>query len=432
MHLVRRSIRSWMGWLGIALVALAPSVAASNEPISPRIVNGLLTSDFPTTGSLLTGNDPDSALHWCSGTLIGCETFLTAAHCVCEFTGSDCQSGPLAPDPNEWLVFFQHAGFFTVSNIAVHLDFDFPTTDVAVITLGTPVNGISPTPINTTASPPFGSSGTIVGFGRSGGANDEYGLKQFGAVVTASCTGGIPDEQAVCWNFENPVGDPGEDSNTCNGDSGGPLFIDLGSGEVVAGVTSGGTSTDCLAPDASFDANVFTYSQWIQSQGGADLFNTTCGSFSQVGTPGVDMHGFSGTVSTGKLEGRHQLGVAAGAELLVVTMNASQAGSNDFDLYVKYGSPPTTSDYDCRAFGANQWGSCEFPFPSQGTWHVLVNHFAGGGTYQSTATVYTLAPTAPAVPALPAVGLWLLVLALLGVVGRIAPKWTHCLNRSGF
>jgi hypothetical protein len=81
------------------------------------------------------------------------------------------------------------------------------------------------------------------------------------------------------------VGLPGEDSNTCNGDSGGPLFVDFGAGEVVAGVTSGGNNADCLASDDSFDTNVFVNAAFVQSIAGADLLNTTCGSISQVGQP---------------------------------------------------------------------------------------------------------------------------------------------------
>src|SRR5947199_3174023 len=51
----------------------APKIAVSRG----KIANGLPTSDFPSVGQLLT------AAGSCSGTLIGCQTFLTAAHCLC-------------------------------------------------------------------------------------------------------------------------------------------------------------------------------------------------------------------------------------------------------------------------------------------------------------------------------------------------------------
>ena len=70
----------------------------------------------------------------------------------------------------------------------------------------------------------------------------------------------------MCWTFQKPVGLPGDDSNTCNGDSGGPLFVDLGGGQIVAGVTSGGNNGSCQVFDESYDANVFTYASFILGQ----------------------------------------------------------------------------------------------------------------------------------------------------------------------
>ena len=191
----------------------------------PRVVNGLYTSEYPTVGALLKGADADAAGAWCTGTMIGCSTFLTAAHCVCDGLGTQCQPGdPGAPDPAGYFVFLQHAGLFAVDSIAVRTDFDFPTGDVAVVTLSAPVTGIRPTPLQRSGAPAFGTAGAIVGFGRSGDGNDDYLLKRVGAVATADCA---PDSNTtlVCWNYQDPVGPPGADSNTCNGDSGGPLFV---------------------------------------------------------------------------------------------------------------------------------------------------------------------------------------------------------------
>jgi hypothetical protein len=70
-------------------------------------------------------------------------------------------------------------------------------------------------------------------------------------------------------------------------------------------------------------------------------------------------------------------------------MNASEASGADFDLYVKAGSPPSTSVFDCKGDGPNQYAFCEFASPVSGTWHVLVQRASGGpGTYQLTATTF--------------------------------------------
>jgi hypothetical protein len=345
--------------------------------ITPQIVNGVFEPLQPTTGALLAGTNPDTASATCSGTLIGCETFLTAAHCV---------ESPSTP--SSYSVFFQHAGFFDVTEIDVRSDYAFPVADVAVLKLAAPVSGIAPTPINTTQSPPAGTSGVIVGFGTSGGSADDGGLKRSGAVTTATCTGGISNSTSVCWKFESPIGPVGEDSNTCFGDSGGPLFVDFGAGPVVAGVTSGGDNSSCLPLDQSFDTNVFFYRDWVQSQGGADLDNTTCGSLAQVGTPGTLVMSANGSLSPSVPEATHPFLIPPGTELLRVAMNAEDDFGDDFDLFVKAGSPPTTSDFDCARTGFGQLGLCEFSSPTAGEWHVLVNRASGAGAYQVTVTAF--------------------------------------------
>src|SRR4030067_827940 len=49
-------------------------------------------------------------------------------------------------------------------------------------------------------------------------------------------------------------------------------------------------------------------------------------------------------------------------------------GSGDADLYVKYGSAPTTSSYDCRPYIGGNNETCSMP-PTAGTWYVMVRAF---------------------------------------------------------
>ena len=58
-------------------------------------------------------------------------------------------------------------------------------------------------------------------------------------------------------------------SNTCNGDSGGPLFVDEGEVQTLAGITSGGDASDCLVVDHSYDTSVAAVRAYIEAQGGA-------------------------------------------------------------------------------------------------------------------------------------------------------------------
>ncbi len=376
----------------LAVVVLATLLVAGGplRPAlaGPRIVNGDLTSAWPTTGALL--HNPSgpisqlSATSWCSGTLIGCSTFLTAAHCVEDSTVA-----------NRYLVFLQHAGFFAVSSIVIHPSYttnNWPKFDVAVIHLASAVDGIRPTPINTTNPTSFiPEAGTIVGFGRSGATDggDDYGLKRVGDIQTLNCPSGLggTNNDLVCWQYNGGV--RGDTSNTCNGDSGGPLFMNLGAGMRVAGVTSGGSSNECGPGDVSYDANVATFSAWIDGEGGADLDNTACGGGAQVEDAEVTVLPFSGSLSSAVPSQTNSFTVGASTQRLVVTMNASEKNSPNFDLYVRFGSAPTTSVYDCAAVGSSQYGACEFDLPAAGTWYAMVRRSSGSERYQATATIFS-------------------------------------------
>lgn len=376
--------------LTVGVLALAATAAAAPrhvraprlDTVDGRIVNGVTTTDFPATGALLDGGDPSSAAVVCSGTLIGCSTFLTAGHCV-----------DASLDPADYTVYLQHAGFHTVTAIARHPDYDFPVGDVAVLTLGTPVSGIRPMPIATENAPSLGTTGTIVGFGRSGGSSD-FGIKRRGTVTTGPCANGVSDATSVCWTFAAPLGAPGANSNTCNADSGGPLFVDGPGGPVIAGVTSGGATSNCAATDHSYDASIYAYREWIAEQAGADLGAGSCGAVEQVGQ-GAAVTTFTASLGSSQREGRHAVDVPAGRSELRITFNAIDDGVADFDLYVKHGSPATTADYDCAQNGIGQFGSCLIDAPAAGRWYVLVDRYAGSGAYQVTATTFGVDCAAP-------------------------------------
>ena len=267
---------------GALLGLLVVTDVVASGTLRPRIVNGVPTQARPTTGVLLQAYPNTFHAGFCSATLVGCQHVVTAAHCVC--AGDDFASCG-TPSTASLRVYLQHAGILAVSAADVNPAYAFSVAgDVAVLTLTQPVTGIRPTPINTTANPSAGTTATIAGYGITDGANDDFGLLRQGAVTLAACSG-VPEPAHVCWTYDHPIGSPGTDSDTCSGDSGGPLFVDFGGGEVLAGVTSGGSSADCRPTDLSFDSNVFQNAAFIQSIAGGDLGPASCGTISQVGDP---------------------------------------------------------------------------------------------------------------------------------------------------
>jgi hypothetical protein len=311
-------------------------------------------------------------------------------------TGPACPDGTFLADPAGLRFFLQHAARpLFVESLRVAPGFDFGVAgDVAVLKLRGPLRSIRPSRINTVASPTFGTPGTIVGFGRTASGALDSQIKRVGAVTTGSCSV-VPASTHVCWSLTAPIGPPGTDSTICFGDSGGPLFADLGAGLRVAGVHSGGTGL-CQANDASFATDVHVERAWIGSQDGADQASAACGDGPQVGDAEVVTQAFQGTLVS---QAFHSFSVPPGTQELRVTLNAeSGSAPNDFDLYLRFGSPPTLSTFDCASSQAGTFEACEIADPAPGTWHVLLDVFVGGpDPYQVTAT---LLPENPAPPVL--------------------------------
>lgn len=352
-----------------ALLMLWTQAAASPS----SIVQGTLTSAYPSTGALLVVDGSDQIT--CSGVMIGCETFLTAAHCVCPASKAPCQ-GEDAPDPFDVTVYLEHAGFFPADVVIVHPDYDFPVADLAVVKLVFAPTSIPPSAL-AAMSVPLDTPGTIVGFGTSGGNDDATGLKRFGSVVTGACPDDVSDATSVCWRFT------GEGSNSCAGDSGGPLFLADGT---VAGTTSGGVRASCLANDSSYDASVPHYRDWIAAQAGDDLANTICGELPQVGQPGSTVTPFTGELDRDVTEAFHTVVVPENTEELRIGMHGSDDGRADFDMAVRFDAPPTDDEFDCDDSFPGQYAYCEIFYPDPGTWHVRVKRVAGEGTYQVAVT----------------------------------------------
>jgi hypothetical protein len=366
------------------LVALS-----AQAQITPKIVNGLLSFEHPTVAALI------GPQYFCTATLVGCETLLTSAHCVCaeDFTGTQCQpGGPGAPRPQDHVVFFQHAGFFDVSEIIVHTDYDFPYADLALIKLSSPVDGIAPTRINATSPPAFATSASIVGYGTTGGVgNNDAGLKRVGAISTTSCGTSQDNENFVCWNFDDPVGPPGEDSTICNGDSGGPLLVEFEGEPQLAGVNCGQIcpSNDCLPPAFSVSQNVYTYRDWIESNAGSDLGQASCGDIPQIGESGTWIRGFAGSVDAANPEVAYPFAVPVYSDALRVGLNGQipiATNLANFDLFVGVDEVPTPSTWDCVSMGPWAFEFCEIDAPDAVDWSALVSRADGGGEYQLTVT----------------------------------------------
>ena len=362
-----------------------------------RIVDGIKTAAYPTTGALLIGPNRDEASLQCTGTLISCNSFLTAAHCLTDVrvnaeTGENEEYQNTNPDG--YFVYFQHAGMFEAIEVSyIQDEYSFPDADVALITLDRSADGLFTYPINDRTRVPKGTVGEIVGFGRTGGFNNRYGIKRYGKVESGDCAEDLDADNFVCWEFNRIIDIPvGENSNTCNGDSGGPLFTShVGdTSKILSGVTSGGKNANCLSGDQSYDASVFEYSDWITQNSAGDLGDNSCGIAPHIGDAEVSVLASDGSLDVGG-EQVFDFQVPTNASKLVVAMNGeigSEHQGIDFNLSVELGKQPEIGNSTCDQNGVGQFAACEIENPNAGTWYASVNQVKGSGQYQIVVTIY--------------------------------------------
>jgi hypothetical protein len=350
---------------------------------SKRIVNGMPAIGKPAVGALLKGNDPRTAGAWCTGTLVGCDKFLTAAHCIAR-----------DPSASSYLVFFQELGFFKLKRIDWNKgEYKFPYFDLAMLTLERPVEGIAPISINLTTKPLKGSTATIVGFGRTGGGNFDYGLKREGTARTGNCPSGLEDRKLLCWEFDADVKALASASNICNGDSGGGVFMadEDENGRIVQkvfGVVSGGMDKHCVKNDLSYNVDVHEFKDWLASVGEGRLSPDMCGTALWQSEDEKPVTHFIEMRSDQK---QHVIDftVPANSTSLRVALNGEDngKGDNDFDLLVFQGTDISSSSPACREDGSGQFAFCEIKAPESGAWTAVLQRKKGHGAAQVTTSI---------------------------------------------
>jgi Zn-dependent metalloprotease len=103
-------------------------------------------------------------------------------------------------------------------------------------------------------------------------------------------------------------------------------------------------------------------------------------------TNGVALTGQSG--STGA-KAYYKLTVPSGQGSLVFEQSG---GTGDADLYVKLGSAPTSTSYNCRPYLSGNAETCTFTNPAAGDWYVMINGYSTysgvsiKGTYSTALT----------------------------------------------
>lgn len=239
----------------------------SGEPGFLRIWRGqkVVKPDVYPDVVLVSGNESI-----CTGTLISAQHVITAAHCFCDGVNREVAVGTslldvsaraqVDPDKSKSHI---DCDKMKPSNVAENVG----NGDIALLTLKTPLTGVAFRRIATEPVVRAAASVRAVGFGKTEG--DSVGTKFVVDIVVASydCTGAAvsgggkygctPDTEMIA---------AGLNRDTCNGDSGGPIYI-LGQdiNLYLAAVTSRSVdpSGECGKGGIYAKLTVPTIKQWL-------------------------------------------------------------------------------------------------------------------------------------------------------------------------
>jgi hypothetical protein len=159
-------------------------------------------------------------------------------------------------------------------------------------------------------------------------------------------------------------------------------------------VTAGGAATLTLTATTTAAAGTsnlnITGTSGATSHSAAEALTVgTGGGGGNVLSNGVPLPNQSGATNA---QAAYTIAVPAGQTSLVVTI---AGGTGDADLYVRAGSAPTLTTYDCRPYIAGNGETCSFTNPAAGTWYIMLNGYASYTGVTLTATYSAAADTTP-------------------------------------
>ncbi|GAB3315000.1 M20/M25/M40 family metallo-hydrolase [Luteimonas notoginsengisoli] len=185
----------------------------------------------------------------------------------------------------------------------------------------------------------------------------------------AKTAGGGSDNASPVADFSVAVDGLSATFTDASGDSDGAIASrswDFGDG----GTSSQANPTHAYAAAGTYDVVLTVTDDAGASGSRTRAVTVTAGGEGGVLEKGVPVTGLSGAAGQSLA---YTLEVPAGASSLAFTMSG---GSGDADLYVRFGSAPTDSAYDCRPYKSGNSEACSFASPAAGTWHVRIKGYS--------------------------------------------------------
>jgi endonuclease G len=230
---------------GARSIAVEGTEAVKFAEAVKRIVGGtpVQPGEFPEC-CLVGRRSANGSIGWfCTGVLVHPRIALTAGHCFNRRNRANIIA--LRAEDEDKL---QNAELLSVRKMVPHPQYGVTgLNDISVLVLRRAAT-TAPVPIATEAQTSAGTETILVGFGNDDVLSTRgFGIKrQVRVPITHIQSGGVDlDDAEQELGFESDLefvaGGLGFDS--CNGDSGGPAYIEVGGKRLVAGLTSRATET---------------------------------------------------------------------------------------------------------------------------------------------------------------------------------------------
>ncbi len=253
------------------------------EQLQPEIIGGRPVYDIRNIPWQVALLEPTRDINcYCGGSAINQEWIITAAHCLYK---ENLFGNVVRRNLDEIYVFANSSNLnsggeiYDVIQIIEHPNYDDVSldNDIALLRLSQPITESSPNQFITAPDineyiefRKLGNELDISGWGYTNNNGNGTGILMRATVVAKS--------QEVCVNNYKVINDKitdnmicasGTFTDTCFGDSGGPLFTYIGDRGVLMGITSKGPPGEC-GNDKLFGVytNVFNYFEWINNQCG--------------------------------------------------------------------------------------------------------------------------------------------------------------------
>jgi V8-like Glu-specific endopeptidase len=224
-----------------------------DEELSERseaIINGTVDTGHVAVGRIMHSKS------WCSATLVGKRTVLTASHCV-----SPNKSAPYTVYGGIYFQLNSSPNKYYAQSVVMHPQYDFAdpqSPDIAVLRLSNPVTEVPPIVI-AKGAPKMGEPIVVVGYGQTSTSNPQTaGIKRKGHTVVGAI-------KPTSFTYYGKAG-----ASVCYGDSGGPTFGKRNGAEMQLGVHA------VLLPsgqceEGAIDTRLDVYYGWILKHAQGDL-----------------------------------------------------------------------------------------------------------------------------------------------------------------